>query len=44
MSLMVLPYPHLTHEMKYTATYDAARGDGSNGNFGAHGFNEGACR
>ena len=33
-------YPHLTHEMKYTATYDAARGDGSNGNFGAHGFNE----
>ena len=33
-------YPHLSHEMKYTATYDAARGDGSNGNFGAHGFNE----
>lgn len=33
-------YPHLANEMKYTATYDAARGDGSNGNFGAHGFNE----
>lgn len=33
-------YPHLAHEMKYTATYDAARGNGSNGNFGAHGFNE----
>ena len=33
-------YPHLSHEMKYTATYDAAHGDGSNGNFGAHGFNE----
>ena len=32
-------YPHLSHEMKYTATYDAAHGDGSNGNFGAHGFN-----
>lgn len=33
-------YPHLPSEMKYTATYDAIRGDGSNGNFGAHGFNE----
>lgn len=33
-------YPHLANEMKYTATYDSARGDGSNGNFGAHGFNE----
>ena len=26
--------------MKYTATYDSARGDGSNGAFGEHGFNE----
>ena len=37
---MGFAYPHLSHEMKYTATYDAAHGDGSNGNFGAHGFNE----
>ena len=33
-------YPHATSEMKYTATYDSARGDGSNGAFGEHGFNE----
>ncbi|MFS9238447.1 C69 family dipeptidase [Streptococcus australis] len=33
-------YPHATNEMKYTATYDSARGDGSNGAFGEHGFNE----
>ena len=33
-------YPHSTSEMKYTATYDSARGDGSNGAFGEHGFNE----
>ncbi|HEL2460614.1 TPA: C69 family dipeptidase [Streptococcus suis] len=32
--------PHLAKEFKYTSTPDAARGDGSNGNFGAHGFNE----
>lgn len=32
--------PHLANEFKYTSTPDAARGDGSNGNFGAHGFNE----
>ncbi|HFR3279867.1 TPA: C69 family dipeptidase [Streptococcus suis] len=32
--------PHLANEFKYTFTPDAARGDGSNGNFGAHGFNE----
>ncbi|MDW8730392.1 C69 family dipeptidase [Streptococcus suis] len=32
--------PHLANELKYTSTPDAARGDGSNGNFGAHGFNE----
>ncbi|HIH7963282.1 TPA: C69 family dipeptidase [Streptococcus suis] len=32
--------PHLADEFKYTSTPDAARGDGSNGNFGAHGFNE----
>lgn len=31
---------HLAHEYKYTSTPDAARGDGSNGNYGAHGFNE----
>ena len=24
-------YPHAANEMKYTATYDSARGDGSNG-------------
>ena len=33
-------YPHATNEMKYIATYDSARGDGSNGAFGEHGFNE----
>ena len=33
-------YPHAVSEMKYTATYDSARGDGSNGAFGEHGFNE----
>ena len=33
-------YPHAANEMKYTATYDSARGDGSNGAFGEHGFNE----
>ena len=33
-------YPHAINEMKYTATYDSARGDGSNGAFGEHGFNE----
>ena len=33
-------YPHATSEMKYTATYDSARGDGSNGAFGEHGFND----
>ena len=33
-------YPHATNEMKYTATYDSARGDGSNGALGEHGFNE----
>ena len=33
-------YPHATSEMKYTATYDSARGDGSNGAFGEHGVNE----
>ena len=33
-------YPHASNEMKYTATYDSARGDGSNGAFGEHGFNE----
>ena len=33
-------YPHAVNEMKYTATYDSARGDGSNGAFGEHGFNE----
>ena len=33
-------YPHATSEMKYTATYDSARGDGNNGAFGEHGFNE----
>ncbi len=27
-------YPHAANEMKYTATYDSARGDGSNGAFG----------
>ncbi|MCK3922388.1 C69 family dipeptidase [Streptococcus suis] len=32
--------PHLANEFKYTSTPDAAHGDGSNGNFGAHGFNE----
>ncbi|HEM3231979.1 C69 family dipeptidase [Streptococcus suis] len=32
--------PHLANEFKYTSTPDAARGDGSNGNFDAHGFNE----
>ena len=32
--------PHLAHEYKYTSTPDAARGDGSNGIYGAHGFNE----
>lgn len=32
--------PHLANEFKYTSTPDAARGDGANGNFGAHGFNE----
>ncbi|HEM5274466.1 TPA: C69 family dipeptidase [Streptococcus suis] len=32
--------PHLENEFKYTSTPDAARGDGANGNFGAHGFNE----
>lgn len=32
--------PHLSSEFKYTTTPDAARGDGSNGNYGAHGFNE----
>lgn len=32
--------PHLPSEFKYTTTPDAARGDGSNGNYGAHGFNE----
>lgn len=32
--------PHLANEFKYTSTPDAARGDGSNGNYGAHGFNE----
>ncbi len=32
-------YPHAASEMKYTATYDSARGDG-NGAFGEHGFNE----
>ncbi len=35
--------PHLANEFKYTSTPDAARGDGSNGNFGAHGFNEKVC-
>ena len=33
-------YPHAASEMKYTATYDSARGDSSNGAFGEHGFNE----
>ena len=33
-------YPHLANEMKYTAVYDSDRGNGSNGNFAAHGFNE----
>ena len=33
-------YPHAANEMNYTATYDSARGDGSNGAFGEHGFNE----
>ena len=33
-------YSHAANEMKYTATYDSARGDGSNGAFGEHGFNE----
>ena len=33
-------YPHAASEMKYTATYDSVRGDGSNGAFGEHGFNE----
>ena len=33
-------YPHAANEMKYTAAYDSARGDGSNGAFGEHGFNE----
>ena len=33
-------YLHAASEMKYTATYDSARGDGSNGAFGEHGFNE----
>ena len=33
-------YPHAASEMKYTAAYDSARGDGSNGAFGEHGFNE----
>ena len=33
-------YPHLASEMKYTAVYDSDRGNGSNGDFGAHGFNE----
>ena len=33
-------YPHAASEMRYTATYDSARGDGSNGAFGEHGFNE----
>ena len=33
-------YPHAANEMKYTATYDSASGDGSNGAFGEHGFNE----
>ena len=33
-------YPRASSEMKYTATYDSARGDGSNGAFGEHGFNE----
>ena len=33
-------YPRAASEMKYTATYDSARGDGSNGAFGEHGFNE----
>ena len=33
-------YPHAASEMKYTATYDSAHGDGSNGAFGEHGFNE----
>ncbi|HEL1768769.1 TPA: C69 family dipeptidase [Streptococcus suis] len=32
--------PHLANEFKYTSTPDAARGDGYNGNYGAHGFNE----
>lgn len=32
--------PHLSSEFKYTTTPDAARGDGYNGNYGAHGFNE----
>ena len=30
-------YPHAASEMKYTATYDSARGDGSNGAFGESG-------
>ena len=33
-------YPHAASEMKYTATYDSARGDGSNCAFCEHGFNE----
>ena len=33
-------YPHLASEMKYTAVYDSDRGNGSNGDFAAHGFNE----
>ena len=33
-------YPHAASEMRYTATYDSARVDGSNGAFGEHGFNE----
>ena len=36
----MVSYPHAASEMKYTATYDSARGDGSNGAFGEHGFNE----
>ena len=37
-------YPHLTHEMKYTATYDAARGDGSNGTLELTVLMKWACR
>ena len=33
-------YPHAASEMKYTATYDSARGDGSNGALVITLFNE----